>query len=814
MDLIAYFNDKIDCRRIEDFSSDMKEMALVRYVIWEAAKLLHRDDRFFLFKEDLKNRSSIYEKEPDIRDLDDLSIVCSSYTAILAAVLRYYGINAERIAKGKDRYRHMDLLITTQGGKKYILDPLTDLIEMQTQMKTNYFGTEACCDKYKEIIPDLSVFNERDLQQIDDAIGYRKNNQYAFSNTKILFQNLVQSLKENAELRKRLSVSKDKCQNLSDQDIFNLKVQFLINVCKVHPYVTGMADLIVFIKMMMGRVFTPQELKKVSVDEFFFEKQDLKTPGLESNFVGKERYRGLLLKVGDDENYIFSLKNNVCIRVADLEWFNLVINNKIYVKPHNYVKLLAYLKEIRVDRNLLHHGTFLKAMHDFETKCEEQHWDLEKIKESLIITPISVTICADKMMEYKIVNNALHITNKTDGKEYRVSYEDEGRHTKLYLIGEFETEPRKHRTGKIDRFKFDAMGIFELDDDKGICDLVTPLINGHFLSRNCEYYKSKTISENKIWREELKKRLRDTKLSAEKQYIILEYMLNSSVRVYYEELKKFLDIKTSALDLQQSKKAVEEDCANIIRLLESKPIRPSIVQLPDGKEYTTNRIMEMDYKPLLYHYIKSLFFKRKKHLIIPGFGSMLIGPFFKYIHGFSYTNLLFSKYANKGIEKLEDSVCDWRGLVGVKDDLLLFDDNVATGRTLREIKQKISQELGKDCECGAVAFNWTIHSDVKNGVSNLETFDIDKVEYMSVFDDPGHWIGKHAIEHLYNSGNDYLDYLKFERVYAPGKSGEQILRDRAIEFARNCGVDLQERCGENIPQNGGISRIGRREYER
>ena len=55
--------------------------------------------------------------------------------------------------------------------------------------------------------------------------------------------------------------------------------------------------------------------------------------------------------------------------------------------------------------------------------------------------------------------------------------------------------------------EFDFMGLFTLMDVKGIEDLVTPLENRLYLSRNYDYYKRGTCSEFSNKREDLKRRL-------------------------------------------------------------------------------------------------------------------------------------------------------------------------------------------------------------------------------------------------------------------------------------------------------------------
>ncbi len=44
-------------------------------------------------------------------------------------------------------------------------------------------------------------------------------------------------------------------------------------------------------------------------------------------------------------------------------------------------------------------------------------------------------------------------------------------------------------------YEFDSNGIFDLEDATGIENLVSPLRNGRYLSRNSSFYEAKTYSE-------------------------------------------------------------------------------------------------------------------------------------------------------------------------------------------------------------------------------------------------------------------------------------------------------------------------------
>ena len=143
MNLYDYFSENIHIDKIKEFNGDMHELALVRYVMKEASKFFYRDYTFFLNKENIDDRDTMYNRKIDLNDIRDFSIVCKSYCDVIKELLNgLYGIDSEVISAFNDRFRHVDLLIKTKTGNRYIVDPLTDLVEMQVGLKTNNFASK------------------------------------------------------------------------------------------------------------------------------------------------------------------------------------------------------------------------------------------------------------------------------------------------------------------------------------------------------------------------------------------------------------------------------------------------------------------------------------------------------------------------------------------------------------------------------------------------------------------------------------------------------------------------------------------------
>ena len=200
MNLYDYFKENIHMDKIKEFNGDMSELALIRYVMKEASKIFYRDYTFFLNKENIDDRDTIYNKKIDLSDVKDFSIVCKSYCDVIKELLNgLYGIDSEVISAFNDRFRHVDLMIKTKTGNRYIVDPLTDLVEMQVGLRTNNFASKEYYESsYAKILDNISFLTEDELERIDNKIGYKNCNIYLddfLKKLKINFEHFEEFLK-------------------------------------------------------------------------------------------------------------------------------------------------------------------------------------------------------------------------------------------------------------------------------------------------------------------------------------------------------------------------------------------------------------------------------------------------------------------------------------------------------------------------------------------------------------------------------------------------------------------------------------------
>ena len=129
----------------------------------------------------------------------------------------------------------------------------------------------------------------------------------------------------------------------------------------------------------------------------------------------------------------------------------------------------------------------------------------------------------------------------------------------------------------------------------------------------------------------------------------------------------------------------------------------------------------MDNKAILYMFAKSLSQAKdpdKVEVVTPGYGGIYIGPMLKAMYGYDYTNLLKSKYVEEAT-KLDH--VDVRELTSSQrpfeegKKVLLLDDNVGTGATLKETKEALVNAGIRNIKMGAVQFNWRNYYRVSVG---------------------------------------------------------------------------------------------------
>ena len=664
---------------------------------------------------------------------------------------------------------------------------------MQVGIRTNNFASENYYNSnYSNILGNISFLNESTLEEIDNKIGYKFDGVYLDDFLKLLktkLNNIEDLLQTNDSIAFELLGQKYDRKKFSEKERTGLKLKFISKYLNNRKHLNGVVDLVMFSNMVIKKLFTDVEQEQIHVYSFFVDNKDLKDENLKSVLINKEnRKRGVVINF-DDNNYIFSLNSTVLEYDKDT-WKNIMKENNIFIKPQYPVKLLKYLKNNGADRNIVHNNEFLKLFNKFENDLLNKGYSLEDIENNNIFIQNGViyTKSGNDNISYKIENGNLVFKEYNKNLKHTVLYQDEGRNIS------YITKPILKENEKLYLYEFDSNGLFDLDDATGIEELVSPLSNGKYLSRNSSFYESKTYSELADARKRLNELL--TEDHSKKNFVILEYLANSSAKIYFEELKRKIENQDN--QVIEAQKCFEEDCANIVRFFRNQPLQKTIYNLPNGNSKILERHIEMDNKQILYMFCSNLKFNKPKHILTPGLGSIFVGPFLKSMYGFDYTNILFSLYSkdeklrNISEQKIFDELFSDDVWSTTSNELLLIDDNTYSCTTLNNIISQLKFRH-KDCRFGAVKYNWDFYNQVKHGELQHPTFDINEVDFLTIFDEPGYWIMRDSIEALKKNGGDaYIKIMKQYGLRQDNTPDILVLMHLAEKYSQSSGIDLYD----------------------
>lgn len=335
---------------------------------------------------------------------------------------------------------------------------------------------------------------------------------------------------------------------------------------------------------------------------------------------------------------------------------------------------------------------------------------------------------------------------------------------------------------RIDLLDFDLLGMLRLTDVKDIEFLVTPAGKGEYISRSRSYKTDNmTCAEASNIREWLKTTLRKYP-TGKKAYVILDYMANLSGKVYYEEIQRTVNDNDSS-GLAQAKQCLLDDITNVINIFEDRPAQITEAVLPESQEPLAFRNIECNNLALLYCFAKNFECPEGYNILNPGLGGVFIGPMLSSMYGVEWTNLLKSKYVDEKSKTEKYDVIKNTVNIDTFDNgkILILDDNVGTGDTLREIEMEYLL-LGYDVKVGGVQYNWRNFYRVGIGEKDQARFNPMTIDYVTQYSFPGNHLLKHAYAILYGErdleknvpskdnstpwGKLYIDYLA-SKSYGP-----------------------------------------------
>ena len=265
---------------------------------------------------------------------------------MVVEILKENGINAETVSCDTDMFKHVDVLLTTRSGKKYIINYLEDIENIQTGMKTRNFGISQ--ERIKEKLAsevkgedrtyhvyrlneqnegEISFIDQDKLSQIDEKLGYKQCGLYmddVIEQVKKEFKNFRIIMAENEYLtgemkqgeKKTKSEIYEKWQNMTDDEILEKKLDWLFNYFNERMDLTGHTDFVMYYsRLLLKQVLTPEEYKNITRYDCFLYNEDIPEQCKILNILdfknaeNKSKIRFCLLEI-PDKAYAFSTKPN------------------------------------------------------------------------------------------------------------------------------------------------------------------------------------------------------------------------------------------------------------------------------------------------------------------------------------------------------------------------------------------------------------------------------------------------------------------------------------------------------------------------
>lgn len=353
-----------------------------------------------------------------------MPVVCKPLCEMVVEILKENGINAETVSCDTDMFRHVDVLLTTINGKKYIINYLEDIENIQTGMKTPDFASKEYYERrYKKFenglttdnksLEKISFLGKDRLEQIDSNLGYKKYNLYMDDVIKQIreeFKNFRMIMAENEYLTEQIKQGEKKSeaeiyqkwQDMTDNEILEKKLDWIFDYFNERMDITGHTDFVMYYsRLLLKQVLTPKEYDKITRYDCFMYAKNIPEECKISNILdfendeNKSKIRFCLLET-PDKVYAFSTKPNEYQKLSkeemeELKEYSIVSKSQ---KPSDLVLKLCDRgnalplifhplgSQILNERASLIDNTLLK---------EEQTLELEKLVSSIKTTDGEVT---------------------------------------------------------------------------------------------------------------------------------------------------------------------------------------------------------------------------------------------------------------------------------------------------------------------------------------------------------------------------------------------------------------------------------------
>lgn len=374
----------------QGLNEEEQELAIARKLEIEMLPLLRRNINFFYAGANIPKKAQAYNQPMKEEELQQaiskkskaISVVCKPLCEMVSSILRDNGLNAETVSCDTDMFRHTDVLLTTKSGRKYIINYLEDMENVQTDMKTPDFASRPYYERrYKKFegglttdgksLDGISFIDETTMEKIDENLGYKKYGMYmdeVVDQIREEFANFREVMTENEFAQAVLNIEKlrdtelteeekrklhddisEKYQSMSDNEVLEQKLDWVFNYFNGRMGITGHTDFVMYYsRLLLAKVLSPEEYRKLTRYDCFAkasevpENSKLKDIFDYDNIEASNKLRFCVLECGD-KAYAFSTKPNSYVKLptSDLEEVRSYANLAKSEKPSDLLLMLC-----------------------------------------------------------------------------------------------------------------------------------------------------------------------------------------------------------------------------------------------------------------------------------------------------------------------------------------------------------------------------------------------------------------------------------------------------------------------------------------
>lgn len=367
---IKEIKNEINNLKFGPISTELKSLTIIKYVLVKLSRICSRDDRFFLYKENLALRRKIYNRKLRYNK-KNIKVSCKSFCCFIQEILNKLEIKTLLFSPGQDEFRHY-VLIYSGKSKNYFIDPLLDLVNFKIYSEAQFFCTEY------EKFPNVCALSTSENNIINSIINYKPKD----------YNNILKFEKTN------------KTNNVLDLLLSKTKESMLYSV----------SDLVIYLNKVIDN--TIKELKEKISISYCLAYKNIKNQKTNKNI--KKNDLGVCISYNNQVFYIFpNVNNDFMILSGELE-------DLIYVKPKITIKTFQNFKNLKANRQILDNIYFQKIFFEIENNENVSESDISIDKKGnihLIKHGITFSIYKNKYLLIKTSQNQELINVKDFGRK-------------------------------------------------------------------------------------------------------------------------------------------------------------------------------------------------------------------------------------------------------------------------------------------------------------------------------------------------------------------------------------------------------------